>query len=799
MLVHFLKFSIRNLSKRKGYSTLNIFGLLVGAVCAVIILQYVSFERSFDRFHADAERIYRLQLDFISADRTRSYATSYAPLAELMTEDYAEIEGSGRLIPAYGGNLIRVESKSGGIQKHKMEHVYRANQGFWDLFSFNLISGDERQLLTRPNTAIISHKSALLLFGTTQVVGQTFIRNNADSYEVTGVFEDLPANAHMQFEMLLSRPELVLNEFVWRSYNTYNYIKVSSNADAASLEASIANYIDQYRTSPNYEMRLKLQPLLSLHFNDTTLQDRAVRGDKEAINALYVMSIVIVLIACINFVNLSSARALNRGKETVMRKVFGSSKAQLFLETITESVIVYSITWGLAVSIVYSLGPLLLSKFGIDIGSLGFNEFLVGHVVIFFAFGATISGVYPAIVLQSFRVNDVIRGRNAISTKGGMLRKALVTLQYTASLTLTILTVVVFKQVEFMRKADLGINIDQTVVVHSPSTRDSTIFQKLASLKDQWMQISGVSAIAYSQEVPGATLKYSFGGVRKMTETEGHQFQVTNVRPKFAEFYGLEFIAGRNMSENITSDVGKVYVNESAMRLLGFDSPEETVNQELAFPRENVRIIGVIKDFHIASVKQQITPSIFHYRPEYWPFGLDLASIRIESSDQMATLGKIKEVFLANFPNDVFDAYFLGERFASQYESDIIFGKLFSLFSVLSLIISSMGLLGLISFSIIKQLKQMSIRKVLGANTGNILLLFSWNFLGLLGVAILVALPFSYFLAIDWLESFAQRLPLNAGLFILPILSVLAITMLLIIYRTYLAARRNPVDYLRQE
>lgn len=799
MFVHFFKLSLRNLRRNRGHAYLNLFGLLIGAISSVIILQYVFLERSFDEFHENKAEIYRLQLDFVAGDRVRSYGTSYDPLSQYIARDFPEVIAGGRLAGAYSGSIYKAVGVGGNPAPFKEAHAYNADQGFWDMFSFELINGNAKELLKQPNTIALSEATAIKYFGNTDVVGK-FIQVNADDlYKVTGVFENIPENSHLKMDLILSLPDVRIQEFTWISWDTYNYIQLRPGAATEQLSSALVTYIDQFRKSPNYDMQLILQPLLTLHFDRGTSEDSSVKGDKSAVDTLYIMAIIIMLIAWVNFVNLYSAAALGRGKEVAMRKVMGSGRSQLLVQCLFESFLIHLITWTLAIGLVYFLTPLLGDMLGLPLPGLVFGPEMFTHLFSFLFIGGTLSGLYPAIILGSFRIKNVIHGRNAISSKGTALRKMLVVIQYAASIALVIITLVVFKQIDFMRNVDSGVRTDQTIVIDNPSLRDSTIFRKLKTMKSQLLNTPGINAVAYGQDVPGSPLTYSFGGVRQVSETVGNQFKVTTIEPDYADFFGLEFIGGRNVSENIVSDIGKVYINESAMKLLGFNTPEEALNKELSFPRENVWITGVVKDFHIASVKEEMDPTIFQYRPEHWPFGLDRLCVRVNTPNMVEILPEIQSVYLSNFPGEVFDYFFLDEHMQQQYEADITFGRLFGLFTILTIFIASLGLFGLISFTIMRKLKEMSIRKVLGAQVSQIVLLFSKDFLILLSIAAVLGAPLSYYFLSDWLNEFALRLSWEWYFIVLPIISVLLLTTFLIVGQTLSAARKNPSRYLRME
>lgn len=799
MLFHFLKFSIRNLGKNRGYSFLNLFGLVVGAASCIIILQYVFLERSFDNFHENKADIYRLRLDFVSGDRMQSYGRSFDPLSQYIARDYPEVIASGRLTDARSSDIYRAVDESDETPSYNELDAYRADQAFWNMFSFTLLRGNEENFLSEPGGVALSEANAMKYFGTTDVLGRFIQRNNSELLKVTGVFENIPKNSHLKMDMILSLPPVRIHERTWTSWGTYNYIQLQPGTDTDQLSKVLHSYIDQFRKSPSYDMKLVLQPLTSIHFDQSTIEDSAIIGDEKKVDLLYIMAIVIITIAWVNYVNLSSASSLNRGKEVAMRKVFGARKLPLLLQCLVESTVLHFLSWLLALMIVFLLSGNLDFLFDADLGGRLMSPAMAAHLLFFLLFGSVLSGIYPALILGKFQVKTILKGRNAASTTASALRKILVTLQYAASMSLIIITLVVFEQIEFMRNADLGIKVDETIIVDNPILRDSTIFRKLDVMKERLLSTPGIMEVAYGQDAPGSPARFSFGGVRQMTETVGHQIKVSTVEPDYAEFYQIEFVAGRNVSKEIASDQGKVYINETARKLLGFSTPEEALNKELYFPRENVWIIGVVKDFHFASVKDEVNPVLFQYRPEYWPFGLDEMSVRVAAGATREMIDKIKDIYLSIFPHEVFDYRFLDQKMERQYAEEKTFGKLFGFFSALAIIIANLGLFGLISFSIVQRLKEMSIRKVLGANPGQIMLLFSGSFFQLLILSALISIPLSFQFLENWLNDFALHISLKWYMMVLPLAGVFLLTALLVSLQTLKASRVNPSRYLRVE
>ncbi len=798
LLNHYFRSFFRRFNKSRGLMALNFFGFVVGLVASILIFQYVHFERNYDRFHARGEDLHRVKMDFVAGGDRFSYATNFRPVGSLLEKDYPEVEAYGLLAKAEGGNLYTFTDEAGALQRRKLESVYFASQGFWNLFSFKLVAGDPLRCLTTPDAAIISETTALRFFGHLDVLGKRIIRNGEASYVVQGVYEDVPANSHLQFDVLLALDRDPPAERLWRSYDTYLYLRLQAGTDHMALNESLKTYLDKYREKRSYDTELSLQPLNDIHFDENTLEDIAVKNASGNVNFLYYMAWSILVISWVNFANFFNALATTRGMEAAVRNVFGSNRFQSLIQHISESLLATGLAMVLAAFIAHFGHSLLYPLMSVDVVPFSWDLGVWWPYLLIFGAGSVLGGLFSHTTLRAFKASVLIKGRGGVKTKGGAVRKAFMVVQFGAAFLLLAFTFMVNRQVHFLQSAALGIDIERTIVVENPSMRDSTIFTRLQTFKNEVRALSSVQDMAYAQDVPGRHVRFSFGGIRPVGQDDGKQYQVTNIEPDFADFYELEFLAGRNVTLN-PSDLGKVYINETALYQLGISSPKEAIGVVLTFPRAPVEIVGVVKDFHMASVKDLIEPIIFHYRPHDWPFGLDHALVRVGAGELTFLLEEMEKAYLSLFPQDVFEYYFLDTHFQQQFENDRVFMRLFGVFSLLSIVIAGMGLTTLITFTLNTRIKELGIRQYLGAGRLDLMLIFIRYMSELLLVAAGASLPMAFWIGKKYLEGFARQVDWAWWDMALPATGLVLLTLVVVSVQTHLKSRGNLIEALRDD
>ncbi|HLZ16370.1 MAG TPA: FtsX-like permease family protein, partial [Cyclobacteriaceae bacterium] len=675
---------------------------------------------------------------------------------------------------------------------------------------YPLISGEDSTALKGLNKIVLSQSMAKKYFGDDNPMGKMMRNNGKVEYMVTGVFADLPENSHMKIDALLSfatyakltghKSESEMNHWQWDGFLTY--VLLNKKADVKTLEAKLPAYVIK-REGENLKrhsagMVFHFMAASDIHLDSDFIGEVKSNGNRETVNFLAIVAVLIVIIAWINYVNLSTAKSVERAREVGVRKVMGGHRRQLVQQFLVESLILNTIAVAAALGTMLLLSSWFSELTDRNLGySLLRQKLFWVFVVVLIAGGALLSGLYPAFVLSAFKPVEVLKGRFKNSNKGVFFRKGMVVTQFVASITLIVGTYTVYTQINFIRNQKLGVNIEQTVVVPSPNITDSTYSQKYEVFKQQIGQYSEVSAVCASSSIPGASPDWNAGGIRRLSqrEDEQKQYRVIEMDHDFIPSYGLEIVAGRPFSGSISHENKSVLLNESASKLMGFSKPEDALNDQINFWGDTFRIVGVLKNYRQESLKKNFEPLIFRYSKS--PGGF--YSIRFNTSNVKESLARFENRWKELFPGNPFDYFFLNEHYNKQYKADQQFGKVFGIFSGLAIFIACLGLFGLSSLTAIQRTKEIGVRKVLGASVANILTLVSRDYVLLMGVAIILATPFTWWTMNNWLSGFANRIAMTWWIFALPSLMVIAIALLTVSMYTLKAATTNPVDSLRYE
>ena len=545
-------------------------------------------------------------------------------------------------------------------------------------------------------------------------------------------------------------------------------------------------------------MVFHLQPLSDIHLDSDFIMEFKANGSRDTANFLLIVAILIILIAWINYINLSTAKSIERAREVGVRKVMGSHRWQLVQQFLVESLLLNTIAIGLAIGLVIMLTPYFANLTGRPLGYELFTRhiFWLGCAGLIVG-GAFLSGIYPALILSSYKPVEVLKGRFKNTTQGVAFRKVMVVLQFAASSLLIVGTYTVYNQINFMRNQKLGINIDQTLVIASPLVTDSTYTSAYQAFKNKISQYPEVSYVAASNDVPGSSPNWNAGGVRRLSqsEDEGNQYRVLMVDGSFIPSYGLEMIAGRAFSDEVQGEQSNIILNESAVRTMGFDSPEQALNDRINFWGDTFRIVGVLKDYRQESLKKDFEQLLFRYAPA--PQGF--YSIRFNTSNVKATIASFEKEWKNFFPGNPFSYFFLDEHYEKQYKADQQFGLVFGIFSALAIFIACLGLFGLSSLTALQRTKEIGVRKVLGASIQSILTLVTIEYMVLLGIAIVTTIPLSWLIMYNWLQDFANRISMSWWIFALPSIVVVLIALVTVSFHTLKVARTNPAQSLRIE
>ncbi|MCF8280264.1 MAG: FtsX-like permease family protein [Bacteroidales bacterium] len=804
MFQYNLKLAWRNLLKSKYTSAINLTGLVVGMTAALLLWQYVAFEKSYDTFFENADRIVRVRTDRVKDGAvSMQFAAGAAVAGPFLQQNFPEVQDYAKI--HMGGDGIFAK----GERKFREQEAVFATANFFKFFTHPLLSGDVDNCLKEPFMACISESVAKKYFGTENPIGQSLKRNDRDDYKITGVFADWPENSHMKPEILLSYitySEVYNTDgetetaFFWDGF--YTYLLLKPGTDVKALEAKITPMIAQKAEADvDKKVVFALQPLKEIHLNSHHLSEFEANGAAVAVRALLIIGILVLLIAWFNYVNLSTARSETRSREVGVRKVIGSSRSELVRQFMLEASLLNVMAIGISLALAQILLPAFEQLAGKQIPFTLFSEpSLWAAIVGVFLLGTLLVGLYPALVLSSFRPSEALGSSSSRGTGGGnaWLRKGLVVAQFATSVILIVGTVVIFRQLSHLRNANLGININQTLVVKAPMVVDSTLKANISIFKNEISQLTAIQGITASTGVPGQQAGWT-AGIRPWggDDNSYESLEAIGFDFDFAAQYGLEAATGRLLSEKMTSDSGACLLNEAGVKRLKLGSSEEAIGKELDFWGDKLTVVGVVKNFHQQSPKLAYEPLIFRISPRYAT--PDFFSIKTNAKDIGGTLSAIEAKYAAAFGGNPFDYFFLDEHFAKQFEEDKRLGRLTALFAGLAIFVSCLGLFALAAFVAERRTKEIGIRKVLGASVNSLVGLLSKEFIMLVGIAIVIATPLAWYAMNAWLQNFEMRIDLEWWMFAVAGLAAVVIAFLTMSFQSVKAALANPVKSLRSE
>jgi putative ABC transport system permease protein len=818
MFKNYFTTALRHLLRRKGYSFINIAGLTLGLACCLIIFQYVAYEYSFDDFNANATSLYRvIQARVRGGGEPETRALSGYAMGPALAESVPEVVRFARLHPDYSDPIIA--NAAHPDQAFKEEQVYYADAAFLQMFSYPLVSGEQTKALAEPGTLLLSESTARKYFGAENPMGQMLNVTGwiSGAFRVNGIFRDIPANSHLQFQVLLSMVDLLEKsaysdpEYGWNWQNFNTYVQLRDDANLAAVERKFTDVLMRHRGDDfrriNATAQLHAQPLREIHLNDSVVAPKVVRGSSRTVYFFAIIAVLTLVIALVNYVNLATARALDRGREVGVRKVVGAQRMQLALQFLFESALTNLVAFVFAIMIAEIAKPFVNNLAGAGLTEWAWsNPWLwVASLAMFFT-GTLLAGLYPAFVLSSFRPVSVLKEANAGSSSPRFwLRRGLVVLQFTASAGLLAGTVIVYEQLDYMRHMDLGIDLEQILTVPGPrvlsaASGPEASDQAIQRMIHELRQASDIREIATSSALPGQGFDWYSSNLRRATAdpSTGVNGALAWIDTSFASLYGLELIAGSGF-EGISTNTAKdeprpVIANETAVKAVGFDTPAEALQQLLTMGGSSFRIVGVFKDFHWSSAHSQREAALFTPTPAG-----NLLSIKVGTANLPQTIAAVERVYKTLFPGNPFSYSFVDEKFDEQYRNDQRFAALFSVFAVLAIIIACLGLFGLASFSARQRTKEIGIRKVLGATVANVIALLSKEFVKLVLAANLLAWPLAYFAMYKWLQDFAYRINIGWWVFALAGGTALLIALLTVGTQAVKAALANPVEALRYE
>lgn len=794
MLRTYLKSAVRHLVKHKAYASINVLGLAVGMACCLLTLLYVRDELSYDRFHENAERIYRVNATSENPEGAFYRTLIPPPVAPALLAESPDVEAITRVAPL-SRSLLRV-----GDEVFQEERVFLADAPFFEVFTFPLLRGDPATALATPGAVLLTETTARRYFGEADPLGQIINVENSVDLTVAGIVEDVPSNSHLQFDFLaaLETPGLAEDGWLenWGRSSTATYALLRPDAAPEALEARLPRFVDTYmRESLDDDevYTLSLHALTDIHLYPHRAPEQVwAAGNLKYVYIFSIIGLLMLFIACINYVNLATARAMGRAREVGVRKVLGSHRGQLVGQFLGESTVLAGAAVLTAVLLVVVCLPTFnaLSGKALSMVHLGQPVMVLGLLGMW-AFVGLAAGSYPAFYLSAFRPALVIKGGFGGGSSGrAFLRNGLVIVQFAAAVLLIVGTMVVSEQLAFMRHKDLGYDQEHVVVV---PIRDRETWQNAAALKDELLKISGIRAVSFSSGVPNAVGWHSTAHWEGAGEDEALEINHIMVDFDFMDVYGFDLVAGRGFSSDFPGDATAAYVlNEAAVQAIGWEDP---IGKKLTLWDREAPVIGVVKDFHYESLHQPIGPLAFHFGPQWY----QTASLNIAPENVAATLDAVEGLFHRFVPNRPFDYYFLDDTFDRLYRAEERFSRISAYFTALALFLACLGLLGLTAFIVERRTREIGIRKVFGASVVNLIVLLSGRFVRLVAAAFVVATPLAYVAAQRWLEDFAFRVEISWRIFLLAGLLALLVAILTVSFQSIRAALANPVETLRHE
>ncbi len=818
---HF-KTAFRNLWKKKGFTFLNLLGLALGISAFLLIMQFVNFELSYDDFHGNKDQIYRVQLDqYRNGELIFASSENYPAAGPALAQDLPEVLSYTRLYNLGSKNnmVVTYDEAPGEPLSFKQRKLLYADSSFLTFFSYPILEGDPISALSQPFSMVITESTARKYFGEESALGKSLHMKDDDFNDelckVTAVVADMPDNTHLKFDILISYNTLYTRgdwapgryNSSWQRKDMYTYIQTREGVDPLVLEQKFPAVIAQHIPEDEQESRediLSLQPLTDIHLYSDLADEAEANGNGEVVYFMLIVGLLILLIAYVNYINLSTARSLERANEVGVRKVMGAYRGQLLTQFLIEAFLI-------------NLAALLVALLSVEVALPFFNQ-LTGQSLPAFGIwtspwfypvllglllaGTLLSGLYPAFVLSSFRPVDVLSSKYGAGSKGALLRKALVVVQFAASVGLIIGTMIIYQQTNFMLNQDLGFESEQIMVIERPgvSARDRSLrSQQIDVFTEKLEKSPAILQSSRSSTLLGKKMRFK-AGVRKYTDPADQEltFVFSGVDFDFVDCLNMEVVAGRNFSEDHATDLDTAcLLTETAAKALGFDTPGEALGKTLAIGqfRWNPIVIGVLKDFHQESLKLATEPALFYptlYGAEYY-------FAKFQARQAGEAIAQAESSWKEAFPGNPFEYFFLDDYFNRQYQNENRFQRLITFFAILAIFVGCLGLFGLSAFTAQKRTKEIGIRKVMGATSTDILKLLSKDFLVLILIANVLAWPLIWWLMNNWLQGYAHRIEINWIVFALATVMVLILALTTVSVQAIKAAATNPADSLRSE
>lgn len=790
MISNYLKVAIRNLLRQKAFSFINIFGLALGISCTALIGMWVNDEVSYDRFHAGSENMYRLTSTL--PEMKVHAAVSAAPFALAFKNEIPEIAEAVRMT-GYNRDLMQV-----GDVKFEEKAIIFADSNFFKVFTFPLIKGDREHVLDNPEGIVISQKMALKYFGSTDVIDKTIRKNNTDDFTVTGVFADVPTNSHVQFDFVqpmrfLARTNNDLKNNVWDNFNYYTYFTLNDKVEQskAKLDEIAKKMQEVYKKNESVlKVGFVLQPLADVHLHSKFLADLPGHGNAQNVYIFTIVAVFILIVACLNFMNLATARAARRAKEVGLRKVVGAVRPHLMGQFLAESLVVALLSLALALLFIFLVLPYFNTLGGKDL-SLDFTnmQLVLGLLGITVVTGL-LAGSYPAFYLSGFMPATVLKGNMTKGASGSLFRNTMVVIQFAVSIALIVGTAIVYRQLQYIQQLNLGYDKENLIYVRMSGEMWSKYDALRASLENDRF----TSNFSFISDLPttsgGATISVTWAGKDPNTQP---LFYNTAIDENFEEVFKVTFLEGHGYGDNAKADSVNIILNETALKIMNIPL-ESAVGTKINIWQREVTIIGIVKDFNFKPVQEEIGPMFLNRNT--WG---GVAMIRTAPGETKNTIAALEKICKEINPAYPFEYSFLDQDIDNLYKAEQRLGTLFNVFAVLAIVISCLGLYGLSAYLAERRTRELGIRKVLGASGFQLVYLLSATFTRPILIATAIAVPLAWYGMSQWLSGFAYHIEIDWTIFVIAFLSALLIAWLTVSFESIKAASTNPVKSLRSE
>ncbi len=820
MLFHLLKSSLRAVLKDVHYSLVNLMGLVIGMAVFIIMIEYVYTEWSFDRHFDDHDRIFRITTQKIQDGELQEPKSSASVcLAPFLLSEFDAFDAVAQVHKLDAKRLtVSFIDESGQRNSYEETRGFHADEYYFEVFSSQMLMGNPATALARTNSIVLTESLATKYFGDQNPIGKrvTLVDDFEMDYLITGVVEDVPLNAHFQYDFLISSSTFVTQHPNWRWHAWdwdyfHTYVKVRETTDVPSLEKTINEAIAQRGKEVfeqrNYSMIFSFQLLTDIHLYSKMGNELGINGFGDLLAYILVIAVFILLMAWVNYLNLTSARATLRARELGIRKVAGASRSVLTRQLLTEAWLLNMLALGLAVGVVFLTIPWLTELVGYELPLMMIREPLFWlSAVSVSTFGAFVSGLYPALIMTRLNILTVLRGSFKHSIQGAWLRRFLVFFQFSISLVLIMASFNIYRQISFLQQRELGFNPEHIVSIHMPKVNvGDTFWSKFDVFKSELLKHPGVTDVACSSAQPGMYLNH-VELFKKDFETrqDADLLKFYAVDYDLLSVFGLSLISGRDFDPSQHEQEFEVILNEAAAKSIGYVRPQDAVGQPVTWIHnrghmDDCRVVGVIEDFDQRAMSGP-EPSVFFLNRDFDPWnGIEYFNVKVRTEDLNGSLQYLEEQYEGVFAGNDFSYFFVDDRFNQDYQGEIRFGKVFGFFAIIGLVIANLGLLALSSYLISQRTKEISIRKVLGAQVGALIILLTRQYIGLILLAAVISVPLTYMAVQGWMDKFPYRSEFSWYTYLLPVICLGLVALCTIGFQTFKASLANPIRYLRSE